>query len=248
MAILWSGDIKGVHYEVRAAGHSRRLYTNGVFHSQFNPRQPVTGGVWDLLMLPAFFEPRLIRRVLVLGVGGGAVLRQLQRFIAPESITGIELDAVHLRLARRYFGLGGDGLQLLRADAVAWLRDYQGPLFDMIVDDLFGEAHGEPVRAVRADGEWLRLLLRRLRRNGVLVMNFCSRSELLASAPLQDRRVAARFQRLFELYTPLEENRVGVFLRRPADSRRLRANLQREPLLDTRRSRCRLRYRIRRLG
>lgn len=55
MAIVWSRQLSGVHYEVRSAGNSLRLYTDGVFHSQYNPCRLITGHVWDLLMLPAFF-------------------------------------------------------------------------------------------------------------------------------------------------------------------------------------------------
>jgi len=61
---------------VRSAGYSLRLYTDGVFHTQYNPGNPLTGHIWDLLMLPAFFyEPDTIKRVLVLGVGGVASIQ-----------------------------------------------------------------------------------------------------------------------------------------------------------------------------
>lgn len=105
MAILWQKTIKDTRYEVRTAGQTRRLYTDGVFHSQFNPEHEVTGGVWDVLMLPAFFyPPETIKRVLVLGVGGGAVIHQLQRYIKPEEIIGVELNPVHIMLAKNILG------------------------------------------------------------------------------------------------------------------------------------------------
>lgn len=67
MAIIWSRCLGGVHYEVRSAGNSLRLYTDGVFHSQYNPYRLITGHVWDLLMLPALFYPaNKIKRVLVM--------------------------------------------------------------------------------------------------------------------------------------------------------------------------------------
>jgi spermidine synthase len=78
VSLLWERRIGGTLYQVRNAGRTRRLYTNGVFHSQYNPARPVTGSVWDLLLLPAFFyAPGELRRVLVLGVGGGAVIQQM---------------------------------------------------------------------------------------------------------------------------------------------------------------------------
>ena len=48
-------------------------------------------------MLPAFFyEKGTIERVLVLGVGGGSVIRLLHRYIEPDEIIGIELSPTHI--------------------------------------------------------------------------------------------------------------------------------------------------------
>ena len=58
----------GTRYEVRSHGASVRLYTNGVFHSQWNEGRPFAGGVWDCLSLPVLYrDPAAVRRVLVLG-------------------------------------------------------------------------------------------------------------------------------------------------------------------------------------
>ena len=71
MALIWKTDLQGVHYEVRRAGRTLRLYANGVQHSEFHPKRLLTGSVWDLLWLPALLhEPSRFRRVLVLGLGG----------------------------------------------------------------------------------------------------------------------------------------------------------------------------------
>ena len=106
MALLWSHREKGVLYQVRAAGSSRRLYADGVLHTQFNPRRIVTGSVWDLLWLPVFFltAPR-VERVLVLGAGAGAVIRQLDMLFQPKEIVAVENNPVHLRVAREFFGV-----------------------------------------------------------------------------------------------------------------------------------------------
>ena len=154
MTILWQCKKQGINYQVKAAGQTRRLYTDGVFHSQYNPNKVLTGGVWDLLMLPVFFySPHSIQRVLLLGVGGGAVLHQLQHFIRPRSVTGIELNAVHLFVARRYFQLRYRNTRLYRADAVSWVKQFQGEKFDLIIDDLFGGLDDEPMRAVPVDAK-----------------------------------------------------------------------------------------------
>ncbi len=246
MAVLWQREQGGTRYEVRSAGHTRRLYANGVLHSQYNPRRPLTGNLWDLLMLPAFFlPPGRIRRVLVLGVGGGAVIRQLQHFVAPERIVGVDKDPVHLAVARRFFGVTGDGVGLIRADARAWLAAYRGPRFDMIIDDLFGDVDGEPRRAIALDEAWSRLLLRRLAPRGVLVANCVSTRELAGSALAAGPGLRGRPGSVFSLKTAQNENAVGVFLRFRAGSGDLRRRLRRDPEIAAALAGGRLRYHIR---
>lgn len=247
MALLWHKQVGDTRYEVRTAGHSRRLYTNGVFHSQHNPRQPLTGSVWDLLMLPAFFAPASVRRVLLLGVGGGAVVHLLNRFLKPQCIVGIELDPVHLEVARRYFEADAPNVTLRRADALHWVERYGGAPFDMIIDDLFGDADGEPQRVVAADGRWFGRLERLLTPNGMLVTNFAALAEMRTCAWFRRPRLRNRFPSAFVLTAPSYENAVGAFLRVPAMTAQLRRHLAAVPVLEQARRSGRLDYRIRRL-
>ncbi len=247
VSLIWEQQRGDTLYQVRRAGGSLRLYTNGVLHSQYNAARPLTGSVWDLLMLPAFFlPPGNIRRVLVLGIGGGAVIQQLRRFVQPASILGVELSAVHLSIARRFFGVRGKDVRLIRADAARWLRGYRGEAFDMVVDDLFADADGQPVRAVPASRQWSALLLRHVAAGGVLVCNFPTSQELQSSAFLSEQRIRSRFVSAFGLSTAQNENAVGVFCRAPATTRQLRERLKAAPGLDPRRGR--LGYRIRTLS
>ena len=245
MAVLWSRQVGDTHYEIRSAGASRRLYTNGVLHTQFNPRQPVTGSVWDLLLLPAFFHyPSSVRRVLVLGVGGGAVLRQLRAFVDPETLIGVDIERVHLRLARRHFGVTPKVAELVHADARDWLAAYDGPPFDLIIDDLFGHVNGEPVRALPMTVRWARALSARLSRRGILVANFPERRTLRESALATSPAVRRTFATGYTFTTPLYENVVAACLRDVATPAELHDHLAAVPLLDTRRRSCRLRFRV----
>jgi len=249
MSILWEKRVDSTSYQLRQAGNSLRLYTNGVFHSQYNPGRPVTGSVWDLLFLPAFFyPPGNIRRVLVLGVGGGAVIQQLRRFIQPDSIVGVELSATHLYLAKRYFGVSGDDVELVRADAVDWVNRYRGPVFDIVIDDLFGHVDGETQRSVFADRSWVSSLTRCLSSDGMIVCNFASRLELMVSAYLSHSALRRSFSSAFYLGTAQNYNAVGAFLKKPATTRQLRDRLKRIPPLDPRRQSSRLNYSIRTLS
>ncbi len=245
MSLVWQKYADGVDYQVRRAGRTLRLYTNGVFHSQYNPTRPVTGSVWDLLLLPAFFyPPGELRRILVLGVGGGAVIQNLRRFVQPQQIVGVELNPVHLSVAKRFFGVRGKGVQLVQADAVKWVQEYDGPGFDLIIDDLFGEVDGEPQRAIFADTQWARSLLAILSGDGTIVSNFASRLELEVSAYVAQAACRNRFETGFNLTTAQNYNNVGVFLRRPATTRQLRERLAQVPELNPRRRSSGLAYRI----
>jgi len=203
MAVIWQRRTNGRHYEVRTAGRSRRLYTDGVFHSQFNPRAVMSGALWDLLALPAFLRSAGVRRVLLLGLGGGAVARQLLHFFPQARITGVDLDAVHLSVARRFFGLSGRGVRLLEADARDFVADCRATSFDLIVDDLFAGRAGDPVRAVSFDHGWRQALTRLLASDGVLVANFADAASARAAARL---RGAPRLKLVATL--PQYENRV----------------------------------------
>lgn len=248
MAILWQKNLDGIRYEVRTAGKTHRLYTNGVFHSQYHPGRATTGGIWDLLMLPAFFlAPRKVQRVLVLGVGGGAVIRQLQRYVQPQSIIGVELNPVHLQVARRFFGVDDSIAELYQAEAVTWLENYAGPPFDMIIEDLFGEQNGEPVRAVKADSNWCDALSRHLTREGMLVMNFIDTAEKRQSECLNKRHLARHFKSAFQFTLPLYENVIVALLKSEADSHILHKHLKKHVALDTARKSDAMNFRLRRL-
>ncbi len=229
MAILWQKQIQDTRYEVRTAGCSRRLYTNGVFHSQYHPDRAHSSGVWDLLVIPAFFRPPgRIRRVLLLGVGGGSAIHLLQRFVEPIEIIGIELSKTHLQIARKFFGIKKHMATLHHADAVKWLQEYNGPPFDFIIDDLFGN-NEDVKRAVPVDEAWCKTLLSHLTKNGTLVMNFISHKELKKSACVAEPAIARHFRSVFKLTLPAYENVIGVFLGAPSSSKTLHENLKTSP-------------------
>ena len=248
MALIWQKKAGDTQYEVRSAGRTLRLYTNGVFHTQYNPIHAATGYVWDLLMLPALFYPSShIKRILVLGVGGGAAIHMLRKYVRPVKIEGVELDAVHLQIARRFFDLKGRDVVLHQADAVAWLNQYSGEKFDLIIDDLFMEKDGEPVGVVKPDNAWFNKMLRHLSKQGVIVRNFVSRSELMASAPLVNESMNRKFSSIFQLNGVQDENFVAAYFRQEVTVKQLHQQLAAIPGLNPQLATSRLRFKTRRL-
>ena len=172
MAIIWQQNKNGKQYQVRSAGRARRLYTDGVLHSAYHPDNPLTGSIWDLLLMPTLFHPvDCFKRVLVLGAGAGSILHLLNRYHMPRRITAIDCDDVHLYVAKKYFGIQYKNVQLLHTDAIAWVQNYSGEKFDLVIEDLFTEENGLPVRLMHDDVSWLDCLLDMLAENGLLVVN-----------------------------------------------------------------------------
>jgi hypothetical protein len=247
VALLWRLDSGGTRYEVRGHGATRRLLSDGVFHSAWNPRAGLTGRVWDLFLVAAFALGTPPARILVLGAGAGTALLQYRRYVDPAVLIGIELNPVHLEAGRRFFGLADARAELIEADAHAWVAGWSGPPFDLVVDDLYGHSAGTPNRAAPMTRAWADALRRLVAPGGALAVNFISSRELMACAQLASPRGRTGYASGFRLQGPRDHNAVAVFCRAATTAAQTRERLRRTPALDDRRRGCPLHYAMRRL-
>ena len=170
MTVLFEVNKAGKHYEVRQAGASLRLYTNGAFHSQWNKSHVFGGAVWDLLSLPVLLRATPTDHILMLGVGGGASLNQL-RFLLPNvELTGVDIDATHLGIAKDYFGVNHPRTRLVHRDALAFV-DHNQERFNVVIDDLYSDAPGDPVHPAKNESVWTERTLSLLLPDGLLIKN-----------------------------------------------------------------------------
>lgn len=244
MAVLWSRSRSGKRVEVRSAGRTRRLYVDGVLHTAYHPGRPLTGDVWDQLVVAGLLAPPgTIDRVLLLGLGGGAAVHLLRRLVGPREIVAVELDAERIELARRFFDVGGPGLRLVQADARRWLHRCR-QRFALIIDDLFSELRGQPQRSVALDEAWIGSLLGHLTEPGWLVVNTADSRELLDSPLVQCSSVRQRFPAALRFSSALQHNAIGAFCGCPGDARALRRKLRAHPALQSARLQRMLRFRV----
>jgi precorrin-6B methylase 2 len=219
------GSTRSPRIEVRVSPRGRALRIDGTFASWWAPGSAVTGGVWDALAAPVLMLPPARRRsLLVLGLGGGSAARVL-RALAPQArIIGVERDRQVLRLARRRLGLGELGVDVVEADARAWLARLRRR-FDLIVEDLFVGSGRAVHKPDWLGGAVLAQLARRLSPGGILVSN------ALDEAPA----TACAFAKLFPASLCLAmrdfDNRVLVGSRTPFTAAGMRAAIAREPML-----------------
>jgi spermidine synthase len=132
-------------------------------------------------------------RVLVLGLGGGTVVRLLQRRFAaaaPSEIVGVDDDPRVLVLARRAFGLDLPGLRVIETDAWSFLRECarRRECFDLVVVDLFRDG-GIPGFA--CSRRFLGPIARILQPSGLLTINLNRGPERIAQLRRLQRVFAA---------------------------------------------------------
>lgn len=168
---------------VRQRGRTTTLLIDGSCASVWHTGRPTTGGTWDLLAAPVLLAPEsMAPRVLVLGVGGGSVLRVLRALRPAARIVAVELDGAVLDVARRAFDLDALGVDLICGDARAVVGALpRRRLFDVIIDDVYVRA---PLGMQKPAG-WvatLRAAAARLRAGGLLVCNAINARDARAMA------------------------------------------------------------------
>lgn len=83
------------------------------------------------------------RRVLVVGLGGGAMVRFLAHHAPDVRVDAVEIDPVVVRLADQYFGVRSGGhVRVVTADAVAFI-EATTERYDVIFMDAFLRPSGE---------------------------------------------------------------------------------------------------------
>jgi len=148
--------------ELRIEGTQASVHRDG---------RALTGVVWWALASPLLLTPPgRRRRVLVLGLAAGSVVRAVRALDPAAEIVGVEINPEVVRLAREHFELDRLRVEVVLTDARAHLRR-ERRRFDLVVEDLFVG----PSRSVRKPewlpGEGYPLVYRRLRPGGYVASN-----------------------------------------------------------------------------
>jgi spermidine synthase len=142
-------------------------------HSVMPPTGYLIGGYWDdISVLPAMTtKTGDSLRVLILGLAGGTMARQLEHFYGNTralSIDGVEIDPGVVEAGRKFFGLGEvKSLKIHIADARPFLNMSRGT-YELIVADAFRQPY-IPFHMVTK--EFYKGCLDRLSPNGVFAIN-----------------------------------------------------------------------------
>jgi spermidine synthase len=150
------------------------------------------------------------RRVLIVGLGGGAMVRFLTHHEAQVDIDAVEIDPVVVRLADQYFGVrSGGNVRVHTADAVKFVES-AADRYDLILMDAFlrpssdTDATGVPTRLKTL--EFLGRLKRTLAPGGVVAFNVNEHASMADDIAA----VAAAFGRVAVYRSPPSDNKVVI--------------------------------------
>lgn len=107
--------------------------------------------------------------ILLLGMGGGDVIKQLQQqFKSKAHITALEIDPVIIQIAMTEFGiLPGNKLEIIQDDARMYLK-YLKKSFDLIIVDLFTDTE---IPEFVFHNEFLQSIFNALNNQGTAIFN-----------------------------------------------------------------------------
>jgi spermidine synthase len=157
--------------DVWRAGGRIDLDVEGATLATWHPRRVLTGYSWDALTAACLLRGGgAPERVLVLGLAGGTMVRQLLHLRPATRVVAVEIDAGILELSRQYLRLGELDLEIVLDDAYAYLARTR-ERFDAVIDDLFLTGPDDVRRSRVPEGETLELLCRAVAPGGIVVAN-----------------------------------------------------------------------------
>ncbi len=155
------------------------------------------------------------KRVLVVGLGGGAMVRFLNHHFPETEVDAVEIDPVVVKLAAELFGTKpGPNTRIFTEDAILYLQRDHGK-YDVIYMDAFLEpgedtdARGIPKKLKTV--EFLKGLHRQLNPGGLVAFNIAAHPELERDL----ESIAEAFPIVYQAVAPQTNNHVVIALKDP---------------------------------
>lgn len=193
------------------SGGVRYLESDGVVHGAVDLATGEVAMGYPRVLPAAWLLAPEVRRVLILGLGGGNVAGYLRRAFPGVEVHFVEIDPAVAEVARRHMGLvEGEGVRVHVADARRFLETHEES-WDLILADTY---IGLSVPFHLTTVELVRLAESRLAPGGVFAVNLAAELDAPFPAAIA-RTVAAVFPTLEVFPVPDRANRLLFATRRP---------------------------------
>lgn len=169
--VLYQGSSKHSHsIEVIESFGNQKLLINGIVQSGSYPRKLFSKGVTKL----STWHTGPQKKILVLGIGGGDIFRLLSTVYPDARMTGVDIDATVVRVAKEFFHIHTiPHTRYIIADANAYLRRALDTRlhFDSVIIDIYT---GNVIPDFVMLSSFFRKILRILRPKGSVMFNYFS--------------------------------------------------------------------------
>ena len=145
--VLFDGP--GAYARVRVTKTGNRVdLTTGknYLQSSYDTQAPIKGSVWSwYLCAPAFsgVVPPNLANLLVLGLGGGSIVKLFNRVFRVKKVVGVEIDPLIVELSKNFFGLDCENITIENNDIADYCTSAVDS-FDTIILDAFRENISDP--------------------------------------------------------------------------------------------------------
>ena len=143
----------------------------GALHATYHKKRFLTGLAWDLIAASALLrKDGPPQSILMLGLAGGTAYRVLRHLLPDCKLTAIDIDAEIVALAREHMNLDDLGIEVVTADAYAWLKKNKRK-FDIVFDDIYLAGKTDVFRPRAWNPELMVHLRRAVAPGGLLAVN-----------------------------------------------------------------------------
>ncbi len=156
----------------RGSEHDLILNEGQAIHSVYDPNKLLTRGPWDYFSMAPLYGNRQWtgqrpERVLIIGLAGGTVARQITAAYGPVPIDGVEIDPRIIEVGRKYFDMNEPNLNAIAADGRYFL-DTTDQQYDIIAVDAYRQPY---IPFQLTTKEFFESARRHLTPNGVVAVN-----------------------------------------------------------------------------
>lgn len=176
-----------------------RLLVNGSRQSG-----PTIEDLWKQA-IHAFPIPHLPKKpsILVLGVGGGTVMRLLNKQWSEARFTAVDIDATMIDIAKQFFGFDTfPHIQFVVCDALGFIQNATPKAYDCLVIDLF---IGRIIPSFVSSPSFYQSLRRSLKPGGILLINYLREYDYQRKSDTLKNELHKQFQEVADL--PISNNR-----------------------------------------
>jgi len=173
--LIYESDSEYGYIQVVQNGRRRELILNEgqAVHSIYDPGTVLTQGYWDLFITAPLFGYRRWqgerpKRVLIIGLAGGTVARQLTAaYGGSVQIDGVEIDPRIVEVGQKYFAMTEPNLHPIVADGRYFL-DHAPQQYDLILVDAYRQPY---IPFQLTTKEFFESVRTHLTRTGVVAVN-----------------------------------------------------------------------------